>query len=388
MTKDGLTNEICSNIVNVCKSLGGVKSTLETIGEYKSLKTVTAEVKTIREQKELIHREIEADRTESAKLKEQKTAAAAELKIYSHLKEMGFDEATLSSISERSRRFGGPKALLDAIGAFSNLQHIKDEISRHESKCIGAEARRTRAEADHAHLKTIVDIVDTLLYRKGFSINAITGVYDLAERFGDPLKVIKALEKYGNTTKLEDEVTTKTAQISLLAIQKRGLETNVTALRTEEDAIRNSITSLLDGMTSKVNRSLTNVEDASVRAQNNIVSTANNNMAKLDNAHQEYAQKLSDLKFSEGKLEKEVEIAEIIWATLTDPTAAAEFPIAHIRTLINSARLFCDRKSFNPIIPVSNDTAFRSTELSFFAKVALDDLLQWALLGFPESKRG
>jgi hypothetical protein len=97
---------------------------------------------------------------------------------------------------------------------------------------------------------------------------------------------------------------------------------------------------------------------------------------------------LSDLNAAAGRLEREVQLGRIIWAALSDPSAAADFPFDWIQSLLASVITFCQRKNFNPEVSPPPDIIGRSVSLYFTTKAYVVDLLRWALVGFPSAASG
>jgi len=60
-----------------------------------------------------------------------------------------------------------------------------------------------KLEAEYAHFKTVLDMCNKLIYEYNFGFTAIKTLYNLAKRHGEPIKVLEAIEKYGELKNLE-----------------------------------------------------------------------------------------------------------------------------------------------------------------------------------------
>jgi predicted nucleic acid-binding Zn-ribbon protein len=86
---------------------------------------------------------------------------------------MGFNLETLIELEKTTVKYQGPKEVLEAINTYDNLTALKIEVSKVEKAKEDVEAKLKQLNVDYAHLQTVLDICDKLLYKYKFSLTAI-----------------------------------------------------------------------------------------------------------------------------------------------------------------------------------------------------------------------
>jgi hypothetical protein len=200
-------------------------------------------------------------------------------------------------------------------------------------------------------------------------------VYALAARFGEPLAVIRVVEKYG-------EIAVMQSHLEKLAIKLSERERLVNDLGAKADEINQIIKTSLASLSTDVVTAVENVRKAGEESAQKVGTYAGGKMSAMASEYETYSEKLGELKADAGRLEDEVMMGRLIWSALTDPAAAAAFPLDWVKKLVTSATLFCEKKDFNPVVRIPFDLADRSNSLYIDAKAGVADLLRWASIGF------
>jgi len=130
------------------------------------------------------------------------------------------------------------------------------------------------------------------------------------------------------------------------------------------------------------------VQKASLDAVTKVESAAEDRIIQVTGRLEDYSKRLGELEAAAGRLERELSLARIIFAALVDPASAADFPIDWVRTLVDSALLFCRGKSFSPVVEVPMELVNVPNCIYSNSKASVIDLLRWAMIGFPSPPSG
>jgi DNA repair exonuclease SbcCD ATPase subunit len=227
----GFTIEALKEIYQASKAYGGYGRLMEAINKYGSLEAIEAEGNSARSEREELERNVNRLKEDVKKLEEERARIEEALKLYGELKALGFDEVALKELKNSSDRYGGVKDVVEAVNKYTDLAELKSEVKVLEEKKLNVEANLKKAEADYAHLQSVIGMCETLLYKFRFSVPAITDIYEVAKKYGEPLEVLKAIGRYGERKAIEDEV-------GKLAAKKGELESRVKELSVQVQGLR------------------------------------------------------------------------------------------------------------------------------------------------------
>ncbi|MBA7634474.1 hypothetical protein ES703_42059 [subsurface metagenome] len=153
------------------------------------------------------------------------TDARSALSYRAQLEEAGFDIEALPHIAEAAGKLGNPPEVLEAVAEYGNLGELDQELKtkREELDTLATEMQSRNQELDAASQKleevrsetaTIVEALAT--YRRletiGFDERALDELAKAAEKYGTPRKVLRAINKFVDLTKIkttDDELRNK-----------------------------------------------------------------------------------------------------------------------------------------------------------------------------------
>jgi DNA repair exonuclease SbcCD ATPase subunit len=369
----GFTIEGLKEIYTASKAYGGYSGLIKAMNVYGSLESIEAEVKRMIAEKGLLEKQVNELKEMVEKLGEEKARIEGFLKLYDDLKTLGFDEEVLRRLKEASDRYGGVRDVLEAVNAYGGLAELRSEVGKLEERRMEVESELKKAEADHAHLQTIIGMCDTLLYKLKFSIPAVTEIYEVARRYGEPLEVLKAIGRYGELKALEAEIEKLTARRSELEARVRELSNQVQGLKESMDELKNTAKSLLKPFVDELRR---NVELLRKKFSEAIDA--------ISRGYDEYARRYGELNAECGRLEEELRLARILQSLVKYPSECVKLPLDYDILMLNAVMNHLIVKGVNPKVK-AGDTISGKYGIRSYQEVELLDLIEWAMRGLKSS---
>ncbi len=120
--------------------------------------------------------------------------------------ELGYDEQVLTDLAELSEKFGGPKAVLQALKAYADYNGIENNILDAKAQLADLKSELCKLTTAHSHLATAINICVKLVNEHNFGIDAIDMLFSVAQKYGGPLEVLKAIEIYGKIESMQERV--------------------------------------------------------------------------------------------------------------------------------------------------------------------------------------
>jgi chromosome segregation ATPase len=138
------------------------------------------------------------------------------LESYRNVVKLGFSEAELRELANITQKYGGVKRVFEAIKAYADYTDICNEISGAKTTLAETKAEIAKMEEQHAHLKTAVEMCDDLIRTYKFGLDAITTIFSIAQKFGEPINVLKAVEEYGEVLTMQQQLEELEARVTEL----------------------------------------------------------------------------------------------------------------------------------------------------------------------------
>ncbi len=129
--------------------------------------------------------------------------------VYEKIKKLGFGVPELTKLSTLGQKYGTVKKLMEAVDAYYGYSDILDNLNKTQSDLTTWKSNLEKLQADNAHLKTAVTMCRTLIDKYAFGLDAVATLFSMAEKYGAPLDVLKAVEAYGKLKLLNQEVIQK-----------------------------------------------------------------------------------------------------------------------------------------------------------------------------------
>lgn len=192
----GLSLDSFQPIIEVAKNYGEPEKILQALSQYKKLIDVDHEIEVTKEKLDSLNKTL-------AGTKEQVEAAEATL---SHLKEpvealdkakqLGFGINEFEKVGDLAQKYGSAKKLLDAINAYNTYADIQDKVNKAKANLTSLKTDMQKLQLEHAHIQTAVNMCEKLTSEYDFGLDAVSAILSTAEKYGDPITVLKAVEAY------------------------------------------------------------------------------------------------------------------------------------------------------------------------------------------------
>jgi DNA repair exonuclease SbcCD ATPase subunit len=369
----GLTIEGLKEVYKASEACGGFEGLVKAVNTYGSLQAMEAELSRLRSEKEGVEKRLSELKEEVARLDEEKSRVEGALRLYEELRKAGFEEDVLRGLKEASDKYGGVKGVIEAVKTYGSLTDLKSVLEELEERKSSVEAELKKLEADRAHLQTVIDMCDKLLYELKFSVPAITEVYEIAKRYGEPVEVLKAVGRYGELKAIEEDVEELTAKKRELESRIKELSTQVQERRGLIDELRRTARGLLEPFVKELSKDV----ELLGRKFSDAVDA-------ISSKYEEYARRYGELKAECGKLEEELRLARVIQALIKYPSELKELPLDYDIQMLRAVMNHCRIKGVNPRVRVLK-TVSDKYKINPYTAVELLDLLEWAITGLEGS---
>lgn len=198
LAENGLSLDCMPTLVKLAKAHGEPQEIINAFSAYGSLSEIKKEVEVAQDKLGELKSNIDsldqkAQQAEASLLELEKP-----LKAYEKVSAIGFDEEELGNLANLSANCGGHKAVLQSVELYTNYQEIKEQVEKAKSELSTLKTETGKLTTKYNHLKSSTDMCDSLLRKHKFSIDAIVTILSTAEKYGQPINVIKALDTYGS----------------------------------------------------------------------------------------------------------------------------------------------------------------------------------------------
>lgn len=249
----GITPASLTTIYEISKQYGGYEKVFEAMKSYANLESLRNQIANLQNSKAVLETSVKKLTDDAEQLKRDMMKMEHVIDTYNRLLLKGFDEKTLDELKRSSEKYGGHKAVLEAINEYAGLTGLQQKISSLRLEESKVEAELKKVEADKAHLLTVIEMSETLLYKQKFSPSAIADICELAKKYGEPLAVMKAINVYGEMKAIDAEAKRLTTTRDELKNRVSELDIRLQNLRGTADDIQKSIASTLESLSLKVN---------------------------------------------------------------------------------------------------------------------------------------
>ncbi len=205
LKKIGLGLDSQVSLFDAIKTYGDPVALLEAITAYGTLLEIKEQVKAAEESLSKVKADRGEQENQIEKGKEKLAALAASMEAYHKVIELGYGESSLTELAGLSQKLGGPKAVVQACRAYANLKEIEDKIVEAENKLAGINSEIGKMSAEQSYLATGINMCVKLVKEHQFGIDSIEMLISLAQKYGDPMRVIEAIAAYGRIQAMLEE---------------------------------------------------------------------------------------------------------------------------------------------------------------------------------------
>ena len=339
-----------TNIIQSQKAQGNKMMTtniLESVNTYGSIINLKNDVKNLELQKDQLYKKINLLNIEIKQIEDKKLEIGTPLKDYEDLCKavIGFGNGIdfVNKLKDfcNSHGINNITELLEVLSIYGNLLDIKKEIKDLENKRKEAETNTREAESKYAHLMTVIGMCKKLLFDFKFSVSAIQDIYNLAQRYNEPFKVLQAISMYQNLQQIEEQTNDVARSKRELESQVKELNEQLSDIQGKIKAIKMSIDGILTSASSEINQAFKDSMSA-------ITNTYQQQIGIIKKESEEYAIRLGQAK----TLEEELNWARIIFSILKFPSEIKNISSDFALILLETVIRFCNAKGMNPTITI------------------------------------
>ena len=205
LEEQGLSLESLPHLGKLAKNFGDVQGVLEAISEYGAMKELNKEISKAEGRLKSVADELALKTPQLDKTETMLSQLKQPLEAYGNVVKLGFSEAELRELANITKKYGGVKRIFEAIKAYADYTDICNEISVTKTTLAETNAEIAKVEEQYAHLKTTIKMCDSLIVNYKFGLDAIATIFSLAQKFGEPINVLKAIEAYGRLLSIQQE---------------------------------------------------------------------------------------------------------------------------------------------------------------------------------------
>lgn len=192
-------------LAKLAKTYREPQEVIKAFSTYGSLQEIENKIEFAQDKLEELESKIESLDLKSQKAEASLLELEKPLQTYQKVFSLGFDEAELENLANLSANCGGHKAVMQALRTYADYQEIMEKTEEAKSKLDTLQTETGKINVKYDHLKSAVAMCDSLLNVHQFGIDAIVTILSTAEKYGQPMNVLKALDKYGSLKLLSDK---------------------------------------------------------------------------------------------------------------------------------------------------------------------------------------
>jgi len=202
----GLSLDSLQPIIEMAKSYGEPEKILQALAQYKILIDIDHEIEVTKEQLDSLNEtlagtqeQVEATGATLSQLKEP-------VEALDKAEQLGFGVNEFKKVADLAQKYGSVKKLLDAISAFDTYADIQDKVNKAKANLTSLKADIQKLQLEHAHIQTAVNMCEKLTSEYDFGLDAVSTILSTAEKYGDPVTVLKAVEAYSKLEAILQEI--------------------------------------------------------------------------------------------------------------------------------------------------------------------------------------
>jgi len=202
----GISFDSLKQLSELAGKFGDTQAVYEALSAYGSLKEVEVKVDDTEKKLENIHEETASAEQKLQETQDRLSGLTKPLESYQKALELGFGEDELDGLAILADKFGGPKAVFQVLKGYVDYSEINNKVSQAQSELITLESEVNKLNVEYGHMAAAVNMCRTLINDYKFGLDIISTTLSLAEKYGEPLIVLKSVETYGKLEVMQEEL--------------------------------------------------------------------------------------------------------------------------------------------------------------------------------------
>lgn len=204
LEQNGLSLGCLPDLVKLAGAHGNPEEVLHALSAYGTLTDIEQRIGEAEGRLSKLDEQVSSSKrhlseTNKALAKKNRILEAAE-----RASKLGFGEHELAQLANLAEKCGSAKPVLKAIGEYGQLQEIRRETEQARLEHGKWHNAVSQLRAEHAGLRTAIDMCERLIREQRFGLDAVMTIFSVAQKFGDPTAVLKAVETYGSLQSLAE----------------------------------------------------------------------------------------------------------------------------------------------------------------------------------------
>lgn len=246
----GLSLDSLGKVASLATKFGNADGILDAVGKYGSLAElerqradIQAEIErekaTASDHLDKLGMEVGAKEKTLQDLQASIDEAQKALATYQSLVDRGFDLPVLQQVVEAANKYGSPSELLEAINSFDTLTDIRARCAEANRDLENKQAALESLEGNYSHLRSAIELCKKLMDEYGLGLEGMSTMLSAAEKYGDPIEIMKAIEAYGKLQAIEGKIKRQNLEVA-------RTEAKVKTLQMDEAEVKAKIEAALD----------------------------------------------------------------------------------------------------------------------------------------------
>lgn len=210
----GLGLDALPLLVKLAKNYGDAGQVLKAVSAYGTINELSAEIQAAEGKLKSLGVQIDSAEGKLKETQAKNADLAAPLKAYQATVQLGFGEKELNDLAGLAGKFGGPKAVLSALKAYTDEAEINAKVAKSKIELSNLQLKLNDLTAKYNHLITAITMCQSLINDYKLGPDAIATIFSLAKKYGEPMNVLRAIETFGNLQAVQQKLATLTGQIS------------------------------------------------------------------------------------------------------------------------------------------------------------------------------
>jgi len=202
----GLSLDSLQPIIGIAKNYGEPEKIIQALSQYKKRVDLDHDIEVAKEKIDNLNKtlagtqaQVEAAEVKLSQLKEP-------VEALDKVEQLGFGVNVFKKVAGLVQKYGSAKKLLDAISAYDTYADIQDKVNKEKASLTSLKTDTQKLQLKHAHIQTAINMCEKLTSEYGFGLDAVSAILSTAEKYGDPIIVLKAVEAYGKLEVILQEI--------------------------------------------------------------------------------------------------------------------------------------------------------------------------------------
>jgi len=202
----GLSLDSLQPIIEVAKNYGEPEKIIQALSQYKNLVDLDHESEVAKEKLDSLNKTLAGTQEQEEAAEATSSQSKEPDEALDKAEQDGFGVNEYEKVADLVQKYGSAKKLLDAINAYDTYSNIQDKINKKKANLTNLKTDTQKLQLKHAHIQTAVNMCEKLIGEYDFGLDIISAILSTAEKYGEPIVVLKAVEAYSKLEVILQEI--------------------------------------------------------------------------------------------------------------------------------------------------------------------------------------